>query len=188
MIAATDDLLGVLKYALLALLYLFFARVLWAVWSEVRSPRGRADAANGGQPGVLTDPTVPTGGFIPVATPAATAARRTHGKERKPRAKRGKRGTVARLVIAEPRHRRGSAYPIGAEITIGRAETCTIAMPDDTFASQLHARVMSRDGNAWVEDLGSTNGTFVNGRRITAAEVLTAGDRLQVGKTTFEAS
>lgn len=186
MIAATDDLLGLLKYALLALLYLFFARVLWAVWSEVRHPRAPARRAGAVNPAeMLVDPTVPTGGFA--AAPVAAPVGRQR-KERKPRAKRGRRGTVARLVITEPRNRRGSAYAVGPEITIGRAETCTIPVPDDTFASQLHARVVSRDGGVWVEDLGSTNGTFVNGGRIAAPMVLDVGDRVQVGKTTFEAS
>jgi len=185
-IAATEDLLGVLKYALLALLYLFFARVLWAVWSEVRGTEGRRAPQRSGpvlEAPLPTDPTVPTGGFIPAAAPAPAPPR----KQPKPKARRGKRGTVGRLVITEPRNRRGSAYPVGAEITVGRAETCSIPVPDDTFASQLHARVLMRDNAVWVEDLGSTNGTFLNGRRIAVPELVSPGDRLQIGQTTFEA-
>jgi len=82
--------------------------------------------------------------------------------------------------------RKGSAYPIGTELTLGRAPTCSIGLPDDTFASQLHAHVFVREGGVWVEDLGSTNGTFVNGGRVTSPVPLTQGDRLQVGNTIFE--
>lgn len=186
MIASTDDLLGVLKYALLALLYLFFARVLWAVWSEVRVPRQANRRANSpaGMPGVppmMTpgDPTMPTGSVLVTPPPAATPPRS--------KARRGRRGRVARLVITEPRERRGSAYAVGAEITVGRAPTCTIPVPDDAFASQLHARVMLNDTTVVLEDLGSTNGTYLNGRRIVGPEALTVGDRIQIGRTMFEA-
>jgi pSer/pThr/pTyr-binding forkhead associated (FHA) protein len=88
--------------------------------------------------------------------------------------------------VLEPRVRKGAAYPIGSEVTLGRADSCAIGLPDDSFASQLHARVFLRDGVVWAEDLGSTNGTHVNGARITAPTPLTIGDRLQVGSTIFE--
>ena len=190
MIAATEDLLGVLKYALLALLYLFFARVLWAVWSEVRGTNQRAASARRSGPVLESpmpnDPTVPIGGFMPASPPMAQPMPQPK-RQPKPKAKRGKRGTVGRLVITEPRVRRGSAYPVGPEITVGRAETCSIPIPEDTFASQLHARVLMRDAAVWLEDLGSTNGTFLNGRRIDVPEMLSVGDRVQIGQTTFEA-
>jgi pSer/pThr/pTyr-binding forkhead associated (FHA) protein len=60
-------------------------------------------------------------------------------------------------------------------------------MPDDTFVSQLHARVFRRDGAVFIDDLGSTNGTFLNGRKLTTAEPVAKGDRLQIGNTIFEA-
>ena len=53
-------------------------------------------------------------------------------------------------------------FPLGEEVTIGRAPGCSVALADDTFVSQLHARVFVRDGQPFVEDLGSTNGTFLN--------------------------
>ena len=80
-----------------------------------------------------------------------------------------------------------AAYAIKAELTLGRAPTCSIGIPDDTFASQLHTRVVPRDGAVWVEDLGSTNGTHVNGGRISVPVQLAVGDRLQIGSTIFEA-
>ncbi len=167
----TDQLLGILNVALLALLYLFFARVLWAVWSEVRGPRHRADLAPG-----TVDGTPHAGSMVP-----APAARRA-------KAPKGKRGRVGRLAVLEPRARRGTAFPIANEVTIGRAPGCTISIPDDTFVSQLHARVFVVNGQVLVEDLGSTNGTYVNTRRVTGAPMpLTRGDRLQAGSTVLEA-
>ncbi len=90
-------------------------------------------------------------------------------------------------MIIEPKATRGSAFALGEEITVGRAATCTIGMPDDSFVSQLHARVYRDAGLTMIEDLGSTNGTYLNGKRLTAPEHVTKGDRVQVGSTVFEA-
>ncbi len=166
----SDAQLNVLNYALLALIYLFFARVLWAVWSEVRGPR----------PGVHHQPAAARGAM---AAPAATVP----GGIAVPTRSRGKRGTPSKLVVLQPKVRKGSAYPIGAELTIGRSPNCAIGLPDDTFASGLHARVFRRDGAVWVEDLGSTNGTHLNGSRLEMGQQLATGDRVQVGSTIFEA-
>ena len=57
---------------------------------------------------------------------------------------------------------------------------------DDTYVSQLHARVFARDGQYLVEDLGSTNGTYLNRNRVTGSIVMKRGDRLQVGNTVME--
>ena len=167
--------LNILNYALLALLYLFFARVLWAVWSEVRGPRLGVQQPQG-QARAGRDGTVPAD-RPPLPGPPSNPARAT----------RAKRGTPSRLMVLEPKVRKGSAYPIGGELTLGRAGSCSIGLPDDTFASQLHTRVLVRDGAVWVEDLGSTNGTHVNGRRLAAPVQLATGDRLQIGSTVFEA-
>jgi pSer/pThr/pTyr-binding forkhead associated (FHA) protein len=173
----SDAQLSILNYALLALLYLFFARVLWAVWSEVRGPRlrnapGAMARANAGAPADST---------TPAPRPAAPAPKK--GK----RSTLLKKGVPTKLIVLEPKVRKGSAYPIGTEVTLGRADSCVIGLPDDTFASQLHSRVFVRDNEMWVEDLGSTNGTHLNGARISAPMQLSAGDRLQVGSTIFEA-
>lgn len=185
-LAATEDLLGVLKYAVLALLYLFFARVLWAVWSEVRSPRaGRMQhgVQAGMQPGVA--PGGPFGPTDPTSkAPFPVVIQRPKGT--KPKAKRVKSGTASRLVIVEPKSRKGSAYGVETEITAGRNETCVISMPDDTFASGLHARIYRDSGLLYIDDLGSTNGTFVNGRRIDKATALAVGDSIQIGQTIIE--
>ena len=159
-----ESLLGLLKLCLLALLYLFFARVLWAVWTEVRAVRPQTDAA--GAP----------------AGPAGT------GRDQR-KARRGVPGLPHRLTVTEPPHLRGSRFELtGLEMTIGRAAGCQVALPDDTFASTVHARVYGRDGAIYVEDLGSTNGTYLNGMRLGAPAVLRPGDQLQVGNTVMEAA
>ena len=161
----SDQLLDIFKFAFLALLYLFFARVLWAVWSEVRGPRqGRV---------VVTHARAPE---APLAAPAADVA-----------AVPRRRGDVTRLAVIKPKERKGAAFPVGNEITIGRAPSCTIMIPDDTFVSQLHARLYRTGDGVVVEDLGSTNGSYLNGGRITGAAPLTKGDRLQIGSTILEA-
>ena len=172
----SDAQLNILNYALLALIYLFFARVLWAVWSEVRGPR----------PGVhQPQAAAKTRAGAPDATKQASRPPTPvpPGKTQQ----RGARGTPSRLTVLEPRVRKGSAYPIGTEITVGRGTNCSIGVPDDTFASNMHARVQLRNGAMWLEDLGSTNGTHLNGGKISAPVQLAVGDRVQVGSTIFEA-
>jgi pSer/pThr/pTyr-binding forkhead associated (FHA) protein len=67
-------------------------------------------------------------------------------------------------------------------IVIGTAADCDIVVQDD-YASSRHARVTrSEDGRVWVEDLASTNGTWVNGRRVWGPQQLVHGDRLRIGK------
>jgi pSer/pThr/pTyr-binding forkhead associated (FHA) protein len=87
----------------------------------------------------------------------------------------------------KPKERKGATFAIGNEITIGRAPNCTIMIPDDTYVSQLHARIFRTAEGAWVEDLGSTNGSYLNGARLAGAEQLSSGDRLQIGSTIMEA-
>jgi pSer/pThr/pTyr-binding forkhead associated (FHA) protein len=63
-----------------------------------------------------------------------------------------------------------------------------VATPEDIYTSTLHARLFRRGDQLWVEDLGSTNGTFVNSEQITQAVRLGKGDLLQIGSTVFEVS
>ena len=155
-----DTLLTILKLCFLALLYLFFLRVLRAVWAEM-SPRATAPAP---------------------AAPAASPARGWAG------AKGGGGNAKAaggRLRVIEPTETKGQTYDLGEELTVGRAGGCQITL-DDTYVSQLHARVFRRDGQLFVEDLGSTNGTFLNRKKVTAPIAIRKGDRLQIGKTVME--
>ena len=77
-------------------------------------------------------------------------------------------------------------FPLSEEVTIGRAPGCSVPLADDTYVSQLHARIYIREGQPFVEDLGSTNGTFLNRARLTQTMPLRRGDRVQVGQTVLE--
>lgn len=179
----TDSLLNILKYALLALLYLFFARVLWAVWSEVRGPKHNplhARTANG------TGPIPIPGRELKSRAEKAQAKKAQPGQPQVPA--RGQHGQVSRLIVLEPKASKGTALGVNNEITFGRAAGCTVSVPDDTYVSQVHARVFNDQGNVIVEDLGSTNGTYVNGNRLAAPAALRQGDRIQIGSTVLEAN
>lgn len=155
-----ESLLTILKFLLMALLYLFFFRVLRAVWAEVSSPREVSAAPQ----------------------PRAPA---------RERAAPVPKGAPGRLKVMEPTEHRGKAFELGDELTVGRAAGCQIRI-DDTYASQLHARVFRRDGQFFVEDLGSTNGTYLNRRgtqnkeKVAGPLALRTGDRLMIGKTVLE--
>jgi pSer/pThr/pTyr-binding forkhead associated (FHA) protein len=69
-------------------------------------------------------------------------------------------------------------------MTIGRSPRTDVQI-EDTFASARHARVSERDGLYYLEDMGSTNGTYLNGRRLGSPELLRAEDRFRIGDTEF---
>lgn len=145
-----EQLLAVLKVCLLVLLYLFFLRVLRAVWTEIGAAR----------------------------QPEALPVRRS-GKPKKVR-----RGAPA-MVVVEPKAAKGTRYELSTELSIGRSGGCAITV-DDTFVSQVHARVFRRDSQFYVEDLGSTNGTYLNRKKVQGVMQLTSGDQVQVGNTVLE--
>jgi pSer/pThr/pTyr-binding forkhead associated (FHA) protein len=149
-----EPLLAILKLCALALLYLFFLRVIRAVWAEVAPARA-------------------------VAAPSPAAR-----SQRRPSTRKAAKGGDA-LVVLEPKEQKGQRHAITDELTMGRAAGCTITL-DDNYASQHHARVFRRDEVLHVEDLGSTNGTYVNGGKVTNATPLKRGDRVKVGATVFE--
>jgi pSer/pThr/pTyr-binding forkhead associated (FHA) protein len=91
-----------------------------------------------------------------------------------------------RLRILEPQEHEGELYQLGEEITVGRGGGCSIVLPDDHYVSTLHARVFRRGDEVLVEDLGSRNGTYLNGSPITSATRLRRGDRVQFGQTVAE--
>ena len=77
------------------------------------------------------------------------------------------------------------AMSLATNTVVGRGAECDLRL-DDTFVSQEHARIFAKDGSWYVEDLGSTNGTFVNEQRLAAPAMLTSGDRIRVGTTVLE--
>ena len=91
------------------------------------------------------------------------------------------------LKVLEPTSMKGQIADLANEVTIGRASTCTLTI-EDTFISQLHARVFYDNGQVFVEDLGSTNGTFLNRKKVTSATPVRRGDRIQTGKAIMELS
>ena len=91
-----------------------------------------------------------------------------------------------RLKVVEPAGQRGQVVELTTELTLGRSPTCGVPLEDDAFASSLHARVFPLDGELWVEDLGSTNGTYLNDERLAAPTRLRRGDRVRVGRTVLE--
>ena len=174
----TDQVLNILKFVLLGLLYLFFARVLWAVWSEVRTPVRRAPGDRVTQPREeQRDHGRRARRCRDDADSSARASRRRprptrSAPRRRPRASRG---APARLVVLEPAERRGMTVAIAGEITLGREPGCTIVIDDDAFVSQVHLRIFDYDGQPMVEDLGSTNGTYHNGVKLIGAEAAAPG-------------
>ena len=168
----TDQALDILKLVLLALLYLFFARVLWAVWSEVRQP------ANARQ---STDAPAPAP--APTATTPAPGRRGTN----EPRPPKGRGETPGRLVVLEPKERRGTTFAITNGLGIGREADNTIVVLDDAYISAHHAKITVADGYVLIDDLASKNGTYLNGTRLTRQQHLHRGDRIQVGYTVLEA-
>jgi hypothetical protein len=98
----------------------------------------------------------------------------------------GKRRRALRLHVIRPDDQAGRVYDVGEEVTVGRAAGCGVPIDYDSYASNLHARLFRLDGDLWAEDLGSTNGTWVNTVRIDERTKLQKGDLLQVGGTVFE--
>jgi pSer/pThr/pTyr-binding forkhead associated (FHA) protein len=70
-----------------------------------------------------------------------------------------------------------------AQMTVGRGGQNDVALPHDEYASARHARFEPRRDGVWVQDLGSTNGTYLNGARIEHPRRLTEGDVVRVGET-----
>ena len=156
MLASTTgvaEVLLVLKIAFLVLLYLFVIRVIRSAGREKQAPS--QDSM--------------------ILTPEAAAGLR--------------RGTPARrsvrlVVQRSPSLDEGGEFPLNsAPVTVGRGGQNDLVLNGDEFASARHARIELRGDGVWVQDLESTNGTFVNGSRVAGAQRLDAGDVLRVGET-----
>jgi pSer/pThr/pTyr-binding forkhead associated (FHA) protein len=165
---ATQNLnavLHIMQWGVIALIFLFFLRVIRAVWVEmspatIRKPRWQKRQERRDE---------------------RTANKAVAPPKQKPRRQ-------LYLKVVQPPSHAGRSYDLDDELTIGRSPGCGVAMPEDIYTSTLHARLFRQNGQLWVEDLGSTNGTYVNSEQIAKAVRLGKGDMLQVGSTVFEVS
>jgi len=149
------EVLLALKIAFLVLLYLF-------VWRVIRSA-GRERQVPHSDSMILTPAAASAAGLRP-----ARAARRS-----------------TRLVVQRsPSLEEGDEFPVdSAPVTIGRGGQNDLVLDGDEFASARHARIEARPDGVWVQDIDSTNGTFVNGTRVAGSQRLDPGDILRVGET-----
>ncbi len=150
-----QEVLLALKLAFLVLLYLFIWTIVRTAGRELRVPR--ADSA------ILRRADVAAAGF---AEPQEAVGR-------------------PRLVVQRsPILDEGEEYAVDSvALTIGRGGQNDLALEGDEFASARHARVEPHGEGVWAHDLGSTNGTYVNGERLEDARRLVPGDVLRVGET-----
>lgn len=88
-------------------------------------------------------------------------------------------------VVVHPPDGKPRSVRLAASMTIGRGEECELLI-DDTYASSQHARLFGKNSSWYVEDLGSTNGTFVNDQKLAAPAMVQQGDRIRVGTTILE--
>jgi pSer/pThr/pTyr-binding forkhead associated (FHA) protein len=143
-----DLVLDLLKYAFLAILYVFIARAVRAVYVELNPP--------------------------PTSTRAASS---------KPPARRAKKAPNKAVIVEGSANQK--SFDLSGEVIIGRGDTCHVVLKD-TYVSQAHARIFSRNDAVMLEDLGSTNGTYLNRRKVTAPVELQRGDKVKIGKTVLE--
>ena len=152
--AQVETTLLALKLAFLVLLYLFIWRIVRSAARDLRLPQESM---------ILAPQQAAAAGLIP--QPAARELGRL-------------------VVVSSPTFENGEVFSLDSHpLTIGRAAGNDVSMPDDEYASGRHARVEPRRDGIWVEDIGSTNGTFVNGIRLTRERKLTPGDVVRVGET-----
>jgi hypothetical protein len=88
------------------------------------------------------------------------------------------------VVVRSPALEEGDVMPLDSQpLTVGRGANNDVTLPNDEYASSRHARFEPRHDGVWIEDIGSTNGTFVNGIRVTRERRLVPGDVVRVGET-----
>ena len=114
---------------------------------------------------------------------AARPTRPAQGRSRP--ARRGRGGTPSRVVLLDQQGGKGAQHRLNGTLTIGRGPDVDIPL-EDTYASTHHARISQRNEAWMVEDLGSTNGTYLNQRKVTVPTQLSPGDRIRIGNTYLE--
>jgi FHA domain len=152
-----------LKFGFLAVLYLF---LLWVSRSALRDLRG----AGGWQRlGSEAPPAPDATGLHPASTLGAADVL----------------GRAPRLVVERaPGHDPGMIYDLDGELVLGRGERVEIRL-EDPFASSRHARVFQQGNILVIEDLGSTNGTYLNEELLETPRPLHPGDRVRIGDSEF---
>ena len=105
--------------------------------------------------------------------------------QRPPRAGRAARGAPQRLLVTGGSLVGTSIGLTDQQITIGRANDATLVLSDD-YASSRHARLFPQNGQWIVEDLGSTNGTYLDRQKVTQPTPVSAGVPIRIGKTVLE--
>src|ERR687898_1587819 len=94
-------------------------------------------------------------------------------------------GVSPRLhVVAAMGHEPGTTFEVGEGATFGRSDNADIRV-DDAFASSAHARIFPRSEFMYLEDMGSTNGTYLNGRQVKTAERLKMADTIRIGDSEY---
>ena len=154
------------RYVFLFLLYLFLWITYRGMMRELRSRR---------------DPLGP--GTGEPSRPGAAAKEPEEGEERRPRTPNRLRLVVVQSEAGQ--FSRGTYFSLVGSVTFGRAEDNTIII-SDRFASSHHARLRQQSGGElWLEDLGSTNGTRLNGQDIPALTAVRIGDEIGIGTVQF---
>jgi FHA domain len=113
-------------------------------------------------------------------------------RERRGDERRGARGAgagvngahAALVVVAAMGQEPGTVIEIMDEATLGRAPTADVCV-EDAFASSAHARIFPRGDSMYIEDLGSTNGTYLNERQLRSVEELRPDDTIRIGETEY---
>ena len=158
-----DDPLAVaLKFGFLAVLYLF---LLWVSRSALRDLRRGA----GGSAAVDGEPVEAPGAQRRRAEPQSSFMGSVEPKL---------------VVVAALGHEPGTTFDLADGALMGRADSAEVQI-DDPFASSAHARIFPRDDFMYVEDMGSTNGTYLNGRQLRGAERLKVADVIRIGDSEY---
>ncbi len=152
-----------LKFGFLAVLYLF---LLWVVRSARRDLRSGPSTPAGPDPRSL--PPDATGMY------SASALGGAQITERAPRL----------VVERAPGHDAGMIYDLDSQLVFGRGDQSEIRI-DDPFASSRHARIYEQGNSVVIEDLGSTNGTYLNEELLESPRPLHPGDRVRIGESEF---
>ncbi len=157
-----DPIALLLQFGFLAVLYLFLVLVARSSVRDLARHDDDAMAAEG--------------------PPVAATRRKRRREEAGPDLRAG---VDPRLeVVAALGHEPGSTYDIGESLTLGRADTAEVKV-DDPFASSAHARIFPRGQFMYIEDMGSTNGTYLNGRQLRRPEQLKPADSVRIGETEY---